>query len=110
MPSNSSKEGFTFNILTGGAAVIAMTLAVAPLALATLGQLGTSSVPAHVTRSRMYAGYSKVELTQSVIGSGLNSPVFDILIIADFWEKFHLTTTSGISSEPPAFSPVVPCK
>jgi hypothetical protein len=75
-----------------------------------LGQLGTASIPARVTQSRAHASCSEVGPTENVVGPGVSPPIFDISMIAEFWTKFHLTTTPGISPQPPAFSPVPSCK
>jgi hypothetical protein len=108
-PSASSEEGSSSNVPTGGAAITTTTPAAAPLASG-LGQLGATSIPARVTRSRAHASRSEVGPTENNVGPSVSSPIFDISMIAEFWNKFHLTTTPGISPEPPAFSPVPSCK
>jgi hypothetical protein len=109
VPSASSKEGSSSNVLNGGAVITTTTPAAVPIASG-LGQLGAPSIPAHVTRSRAHASRSEVGPTESNVGPSVSSPIFDISMIAEFWNKFHLTTTPGISPEPPAFSPVPSCK
>jgi hypothetical protein len=108
VPSASSQEGSASNVPTGGAAITTTTLATAPIALG-LDQLGTTSIPARITRSRAHASRSEVGPTESDVGPVVSSPIFDILMITEFWNKFHPNTTPGVSPEPPAFSPV-PCK
>jgi hypothetical protein len=104
-PSASSEEGSSSNVPTGGAAIITTTSAAAPIASG-LGQLGATSISAHVTRSRVHASRSEVGPTESNVGPDVSSPIFDFSMIAEFWTKFHLTTTPGVSPEPPSYSPV----
>jgi hypothetical protein len=108
-PSASSKEGSTSNVPTGGAATSSTTPAAAPIALG-LGQLGAMSIPACVTWSHMHGSCSEVGPTEINVGPGVSSLICDILMITEFWNKFHLTTTPGFSPEPPSFSPVADCK
>jgi hypothetical protein len=75
-----------------------------------LGQLGTTSISARVTRSRAHASRSEVGPMENNVGPEVSSPVFDLLMITEFWNKFHLNTTPGISPKPLAFSPVPSCK
>jgi hypothetical protein len=109
VPSAFSKEGSSSHVPTGGAATSTTTPAAAPHASG-LGQLGTTSIFTHVTWSCTNASCSEVGPMENIVSPGVSSPVFNLLMITEFWNKFHLTTTSGMSPEPPAFSPVTPRK
>jgi hypothetical protein len=87
-----------------------MTLATTSLTSGPLSQLGTTSVPVRVTQSHAHAGSGEMGPTESIVGPGVSYPVFNIRMIADFWKKFHLTTTPALSLRPPFFSPAVSCE
>jgi hypothetical protein len=72
--------------------------------------LGTTSIPACIIWSRVHASCSEVGPTESVVDPGVSSPVIDLLMIADFWNKFYFNTSPVLSPQPPAFSPVTSCK